>query len=188
MNYLNIDALRATGAKPHWFGLGFIQLKLTETERMHFWLPEDSGITAAEEEPHDHRYRFVSTVLIGSIVNRRFRFDPAGDPDDEMVEVTCEPGQEGEPRLLGVGWREVVSTELIDVDDLHQSYAMEAGEFHQAWPLAPTVTLLRRGGYEKATARVIRRRGEPLVCPFSAPKAEAECWEIMANMLLRARK
>jgi hypothetical protein len=71
--FLDIDHLRATGARPHWFGLGFIQLKLTNNERMHFWHPDLQPIVP-EEEIHDHRYDFESFVIKGELRHQIYTF------------------------------------------------------------------------------------------------------------------
>src|SRR5579863_7289598 len=72
-----IDDLRTKaasyGTEPYWFGLGFIQLKLNDTARMHFWLPEIPH--PEREEIHNHRYDFSSIVLAGHLLHEVWHLD-----------------------------------------------------------------------------------------------------------------
>lgn len=51
--YLDIDYLKSLENKPYYFGLGFIQLKINKSQRIHFWHSELIK-TAGDEEIHDH--------------------------------------------------------------------------------------------------------------------------------------
>ena len=59
-------------------GLGFIQVKLTNNQRLHIWHPdlprrfcyEDSNI-------HDHRFGFISEVMLGTQRNQYHRVVPS---------------------------------------------------------------------------------------------------------------
>lgn len=62
--YLNIDYLKKNHTKIHGFGLGFIQIKLGEVFRLHIYTKE-IALTTQDEEIHNHRYDFKSTVLKG---------------------------------------------------------------------------------------------------------------------------
>jgi len=86
---LTEDALRRFGVAPHYFGLGFIQIKLTPDLRVHFWHPELTA-TVAEEELHDHRYDFRSHVVHGSTTHQVFEFLRDEKGDHEVVEVSCQ--------------------------------------------------------------------------------------------------
>src|SRR5271168_5571627 len=88
------------GSEPYWFGLGFIQLKLSDTERMHFWLPEIPH--PEREEIHNHRYDFTSTVLAGHLMHEVWHLDSAQwfgsklqEQDWEIFETNCSPNKEG---------------------------------------------------------------------------------------------
>src|SRR5690606_30989934 len=80
--FLDIDHLRSYGATPHWFGLGFIQLKLTNDTRIHFWHPALMADTP-EEELHDHRYRFHSHILLGNITHEEWFLEENAEGDHE---------------------------------------------------------------------------------------------------------
>ncbi len=55
----------------HYFGLGFIQLKINFETRMHFYSPELPQITS-NEDVHNHRYDFESCVLKGELEQELF--------------------------------------------------------------------------------------------------------------------
>lgn len=53
-------------------GLGFIQLKLQGNQRLHVWHPElPRRKCFATTKVHNHRFGFISTVLVGTQINRR---------------------------------------------------------------------------------------------------------------------
>jgi hypothetical protein len=176
---LDIDVLRATGAVPHWFGLGFVQLKLDDERRIHFWHPSHGAITP-EDELHDHRYDFVSHVLAGKILHEvwTWKADDAGD--HEMVEVSCKPGSSTLPVSVGMGAIKMAARHIFEAGN---QYAFSADGFHRGGAPEGAITFLTRGHVIKDVARVIRPVGHPSVCPFSAPKTEAECWDIIAQMV-----
>lgn len=103
--HYSIDDLRSYGT-PTWFGLGFIQLKMDENNRFHFWHPELPTNSVYEHEWHDHRYDFKSSVIVGSITNElaSWRSNPSGD--HAIWEVCCAGNgatYKGEVDLIPVG-------------------------------------------------------------------------------------
>ena len=52
---------------PQYFGLGFIQCKINQHERVHIYHPDLMPIVNIEEEIHNHRYDFESTILMGKL-------------------------------------------------------------------------------------------------------------------------
>ena len=182
-----LDELRQSGATPHYFGLGFIQLKLNERERLHFWVPHWPTIPGAETELHNHRYAFFSTVLQGTLVQEifrlpsddQFRAQPIAD-DLEVIEVSCKPGQEGEPRVLGYAMPRKV---LQLTTHAGGQYFLSPLDFHRAFPQGQVITRLDREQVQSEFARVLRAPGSAFACPFSIDKSEEECWAQIAQML-----
>ena len=182
---LNLATLRATGAVPHYFGLGFIQLKLDARRRLHFWVPEWPAIPGADNEIHDHRYDFTSTVLQGEVEQEVFAEGPVETSPfpgcHELVEVLCQPGHGAEPPL--------VQGYVNPMRRIHhrvaagQAYWLSGEAFHRARSHGATVTLLERGPVQKDRARVIRPFGTPFVCPFGLAVPEAACWEQIEQMI-----
>jgi hypothetical protein len=179
MKYLDYDYLRSTGKVPHWFGLGFIQLKLTDDTRMHFWHPEYRQ-NVPLEELHNHRYDFHSEVLLGRITHEVHDvWEAQNDGDCLLVQVSCDPDKPApfQPRIE-------CRTKQTG------SYTMGCGScydfphfgFHRViTPMA--ATLLTRGPVVKEYATVLRPKDVEAVCPFSDPKPEEECWRLIKDIL-----
>jgi hypothetical protein len=177
-NFLNIDYLRETGAKPHFF-LDFIQFKINDRERMHFWHP-DLPAYGAEEELHDHRYDFESRVLAGFTTHEEWNFVEDESGTFELIEKSCQPGNEIAPRRIAVG--EV---------SRGGSYSMVAGSVyrfpHDRFHRIHTkrcVTFLTRGQVVKDVARIIKPLNAPDFCPFETKLDESLLWEMMADLLI----
>jgi hypothetical protein len=176
--FLTVDGLRAAGAVPKWFGLGFIQIKLNDTQRMHFWHPSLSADTP-EEDLHDHRYFFTSHVVAGETIHDEWFFRKDESGDHEMVAVNCKPGSAGEEQHLGFGRVEAGG-----------SYTMVAGSKYTFPPTGyhriraeRCVTFLERGPVLTELATVIRPLGTPAVCPFERQIPEPQLWDCIADLL-----
>jgi len=177
-NFLNIDYLREIGARPNWFGLGFIQLKLDEHRRMHFWHPSLKP-DVDDEEIHDHRYTFTSKILKGVMKHDTYRFAESVFGKYEMIEVSCDPTQpvsnprriSGDPILTGTYHLPAGSFYTFSIEEFHQSKTEEC------------VSFLTREIDRNPLARVIRRKDSTEVCPFSNPKPVDELWDVIAALL-----
>lgn len=179
--------LRATGAVPHYFGLGFIQLKL-ESERspvfgtdirMHFWVPALSPITEAEEV-HNHRYDFFSTVVAGSLVHETWQFESHPSGQTEIVEVSCKPGVPADPEPLGRGTPHLTGRYTLATGS---SYFFPHTGFHRTITTQSAVTLLERGPIRSQNALVLRPIGAASVCPFSKTVDTDALWALIAEAL-----
>lgn len=178
---LNIDRLRETGAKPEWFGLGFIQLKLNATQRMHIWHPSLTP-DVDEEEIHDHRYTFVSEILKGKMTHQTYEFDGAAFGNSEMLEVSCDPANPlVNPRRISGNSRTTGLYELVE----GSRYRFEVGQFHRALTTfcISLVTIDTPAEEKREHARVIRKKGAKEICPFSNPMPEEKLWTIIADAL-----
>lgn len=182
--WLDLDRLRSSGARPHYFGLGFIQLKVAPDMRLHFWVPEWPAIPGSATELHDHRYDFTSTVLKGCVEQEVYGTGSVlPSPVEgclELVEVNCKPGNARPPVVQGY-----VRTQLLVAHRVlaGQSYRLGHEAFHNARSVGATITLLERGPVVKDLARVMRPVGTPFACPFDNAVTEEECWEKMAQMI-----
>lgn len=176
--FFDVDGLKATGAKPAWFGLGFIQLKLDKDSRLHFWHPELSADTS-EEELHDHRYRFHSRILVGEITHEEWFLEDDAEGDHDMVLVSCTPDKESPPEPIGRGFLRKGSVYTMRAGS---EYEFSETGFHRI-RATRAVTYLERGPVIKEFARVIRPFGETSVCPFSRSVPENRLWECIADLL-----
>jgi hypothetical protein len=196
-------------SRPIWFGLGFIQLKLNDVERVHFWCPE---IPSPErEEIHDHRYNFTSTVLAGMLHFELYEVTPvpyrhisradydssysynnvlesrrlAGvDPTHELFETDCAPGHEGnkEPKVTTV---QIAHRGTYDLAAGSQYWFSEK-QFHTTQGTEYAITHLRRESKHKQFANVVKVIGAPTTCPFAVQMPEEECWDHIKTALTRA--
>lgn len=177
--YGDLDWLRANCKMVHYFGLGFIQLKLTGegphgmTERMHFYIPGLEPIVPFEDV-HNHRYDFGSKVLKGSLSQQLFRIRFSDNGGHEVEDVTCNEGE--------TPTKDPYKYDLIH--DTTHTYKEGSGYFISHEQLhrvivsgkTPTVTVVTRGVYMKERAQVVRPIGGPTVCPFSKKIPEPELW------------
>src|SRR5271157_2609389 len=182
-----IDELRAKakayGSDPYWFGLGFIQLKLSDTERMHFWSPT---IPYPErEEIHNHRYDFTSEVLAGQVIHETFLvmniFRDNEDALHEIFQTTCMPGVEG-------------SVEEVTPCDIRStgSYVIPSGGsytfphtmFHTTKDTKFAITHLTRVLPKPLEfASVVKLRGAATTCPFKEKMPSGACWLYIEDAL-----
>jgi hypothetical protein len=185
---LDVAALRQMGVTAHYFGLGFIQIKLDATWRLHVWVPEWPTIPGAESELHDHRYDFVSTVLCGALRHELFAAGPVhAEPQEgdlEKLDVSCQPGQAHDPVPLGYVRPIAIGTFTVEAGG---TYHLGTEAFHRSHPQGPTVTLVRRGAIQKELATVLRPIGTAFTCPFSLSPDEATCWAQVAQVLRQAQ-
>lgn len=183
-DFLNIDYLRNLEAKPYWFGLGFIQLKLNDKRRIHFWdISLDKNV--GPEELHDHRYDFHSTVLAGKLKNEIWHFEPNPAGDWEMVSVSCDKDNRQASKFISRGHTQFIAEHHLQAGD---TYQMHRDTFHVTSLSQPTVTLLDRSSTMKDMARVVRPFGSVDHCPFSVVLPEKEVWERIESILNECTK
>lgn len=174
----DLEFLKKNCLEIHAFGLGFIQIKLSFHHRLHIYCP-DVKVTSGEEEVHDHRYDFKSEILRGEIENLIYDIN---EGDTHLIHFeNCRPEKlekTKEPRpctlkfshsfLLKEG-----SSYVLDKDLLHKVRAKYA------------ITFLTRKNPEKDLARVIQKKEEELICPFSVNLPESELWRLVERELKR---
>lgn len=177
--FLDIDYLKSLENKPYWFGLGFIQLKIDANTRLHFWHPELAP-NVDDEEIHDHRYDFKSTILKGELTNTLFDVQNVENGEYELCWVNCKPEHSSTPEYISDVSIKPVSSIAYKAG---QYYNMGMDDFHRSKFTVPTVTYLERGAVLKEKARIVKNKLKPSVCPFSVKKSEEEIWKIIQEIL-----
>jgi hypothetical protein len=172
---INLSELKKNHARLYYFGLGFIQLKIDETWRLHFYTPKLPPIT--KEEPHNHRYDFTSRILLGELTQTFYDYV---DGDSHLiVNESCDPDREA-PKLDQ-------PCRIVELDTVSclagAAYHLKHTEFHVVKTKSDTITLLERGPYEKEFAHIILPKGQEKVCPFSKKVPDEDLWKIMEDML-----
>ena len=176
---LDIDWLWANKSMVHYFGLGFIQLKIDQDNRVHFYtdkLPR----TVELEEIHDHRYNFVSRILQGTLDQEIFelRFSD-GKPTHRLVQESCGPVKcdfESVERYCTIS---PVFQKLYHAGD---SYFIDHNTFHRV-DSNDAITHVCRGGYQKEFANVAFPIGGTTTCPFSVKVSEDDLHDIIQDIL-----
>ena len=186
---LEIDFLRKAakeyGNEPYCFGLGFIQLKLSPTTRIHFW--HENIPHVEREEIHNHRYNFTSHVLAGKLAFSLY--DVAGYanirgdvPEWERFDTKCEPGKPNEtmPVTTPVHVRHMGDYRLT----AGSIYKLPHTAFHTTEETEFAITFLERDlSFVKAYASVVKKHGTVSACPFANPGTPEEAWELINQAL-----
>ena len=174
----NVDWLRKNHVKLHPFGLGFLQLKLNDTDRVHFWHP---AFVREREEVHDHRYDFLSHVLRGEMQQSLYTFTTDEDePTHEMFMTDCSPEQEGKQEWVADTGILIPSfTTSITAGNI---YHIHRNTLHRI-EAKKCVTFLRRGQKLKAYADVVREIGATSTCPFKESVPVDEMWAMIEDCL-----
>lgn len=172
---LTTDWLRANAKMAHFFGLGFIQVKLDDYTRVHFYHPD---IPAFVEEPHDHRYDFISRVHRGMLVNRIWKLTSG---DDHVL--SYESCRQNGPEVPADSLTGLVELGTF-VTHKGSGYHMNAETLHTVEPYfdgGPVITVLKRELPFKEFARSVRKVDVPAACPFSRPMPDDELWDIVRD-------
>lgn len=168
-------------------GIGVLQAYLAEgggaESRVHVWHPSllRDGIRD-HGDIHDHRFSFVSTVLVGQIVNRvaTVRENPNGAYHVHQV-LHARANPEGvfaaEPMRVVPGplgpTAQFVDVDFCDVPVITgDSYFFGRGEFHSTVAYGLAVTVLTKFDQVEAGARVLARRETPPVPAFAPGDAD----------------
>jgi hypothetical protein len=172
---LQIDWLKNNHLMVHYFGLGFIQLKLSNEKRLHFYTQELPQIVSGEEI-HSHRYNFTSEILCGEMVQEMFA---VGVGDTHLIEEeSCKPDVD-----LGDTGGYCAATPLSKhISGKGSSYWIHHTAFHRV-AATDCVTLVTRSNIQQQMAQVVRPVGGEKVCPFSKKVDEKDLWAIIDSML-----
>jgi phosphoribosyl-ATP pyrophosphohydrolase len=181
--YLNIDHLRNFEVDPAYFGLGFIQLKIDIENRIHFY---HDVLPVLSETPHDHRYKFTSHVLQGTLEQTLFQWDntPVGDHEKHLVD--CSATSNLLTRQPPINGR--ITPTLRASFTSGSWYEIEANTLHTVSGKNNAITHLQRGEAYKDFATVVAKNGDNIVCPFSDPITTSRCWELIEDMLPKKKK
>jgi len=172
---VDINWLQQNHQMLHYFGLGFIQLKINDQYRMHFYTKELPPIVS-DEDIHNHRYDFTSRILKGEFSQELYKIVPGNDYLKE--EESCQEGIKSESKS------EECNIELISRETYTagSEYFISHKTFHRV-KATNCITLLSRSDYKKELAEVVRRKDSPLICPFSQKLSDSKIWDIISSLL-----
>jgi hypothetical protein len=169
------DWLKDNCQKIHYFGLGFIQLKVNKHLRLHFYTACMPPIVP-EEDIHNHRYDFTSWIIRGALTQEFFTLIP-GDThvkEEESCQEGVKPDSKPEPCSVKLSAKQTMregSEYFIDHDTFHRVKSDHC------------ITMIERTDYKKPLAQVVRPVGETPVCPFSQKIEEEVLWRIVRDMI-----
>lgn len=172
--------LKNLQAKPQYFGLGFIQLKVNALERYHFYHPDLLPVVNIEEEVHNHRYDFESEIILGSLTNKIYHFEQSENglyllENESCSEIKLTEDQKNKK----IGNIELFSTIVYEKGN---KYFMDYRTYHTV-NTKKCVTKLTRSKYLQETAQVIRPIDSLTICPFSLKLDESVCWDIIKKVI-----
>lgn len=170
---IDYDWLKNNHTRIYFFGLGFIQVKIDETYRLHFYIPE---LPSFVDHPHNHRYDFESLILKGSFTNNIYKEIPGSD--FIIQEDSCAEGfiPSKAPRKSSF---ELVSSLSYKEGE---SYHMNHEVFHSV-KATRCITLLKRSEYKKKLADVSYPSYQEKICPFMNKISEDVLWEYIKKEL-----
>lgn len=183
INEVTLASLKQHCTKIHYFGLGFIQIKLGPHYRIHFYTEQLPAIIS-EEEIHNHRYDFTSTILAGTFTQKIYQVIPGATHtiEDESCsehenQTNGHASQVLEPQLCSVT---LLSTETYVAGS---TYTITADTYHTVHT-SDAITVLDRKPYSKEFAQVIRPNHHSTTCPFSKKISEDELWGMVEKILV----
>lgn len=177
--YLDINYLKKHCTKIHAFGLGFIQIKLGDINRVHIYCKE-AGLTTQEEEIHNHRYNFTSLVLKGEIENKIYEVKPDPQGLFQQLNEACNPDVPKDMESLLVTEPKLVSR---FVTAKGSEYFLDKDTFHRVQATEGTITVLTRGLVVKAQAQIVSPLNQKLTCPFSVNLPENKLWLLVEEKI-----
>lgn len=174
-------------------GLGFLQIKLHGNQRMHVWHPGlprrkcfmDSAI-------HDHRFGFVSRVIVGSITDNRWRaarVRPFCKTINTSLDTHIGYLHEGERTRFGN--RPWIPDLLLTLEYSH-GYAADAGDeytvepyvYHSSEPRDMTATIMKKTCEYSAGAHSLCAIGTTPDVDFDRKQwPEERMWEVVREVL-----
>lgn len=160
----------------HYFGLGFIQLKIDDDLRFHFYTEALPSIMPVEEV-HNHRYDFTSVVLKGEL---HYEYYMPTEGNDHIIRtISCDPNNPAPDDAKECGLMHICSGNY----KAGCTYNLNKDTFHRVWARENTITKLYRAKLRRDFAQAVKHKDEINVCPFSKQIPEKELWEIVEQMI-----
>ncbi|MPS27583.1 MAG: hypothetical protein E2576_11120 [Alcaligenaceae bacterium] len=169
-------------------GLGFVQVRLQAKQRLHVWHPDLPRRTCFKHSSiHDHRFAFVSKVLVG--VQRNVRYEETEVPVGHGTHVAYRHdgmryAQGGRP------WDACacVTVRQAFVQDVYagEVYTMPAYMFHETRPLGDgrVATLMTKTFEGTEGARSLCAIGVTPDTDFDRHQLSATAlWDVVADVL-----
>ena len=183
MTMPSLRYLQRNATQIQFFGLGFVQVKMTPTTRYHFYHPSLPVIT---ENPHNHRTALTSQILKGILENRIWRLYPEDEaPADALYlkqrAVACVRSDE----RLSLPESRYVHAKQIHLSQKAKGFAyyIDNTVHHQVFRVGarPCITHVTLSGKKCDFATVLSLKDE--ACPFSESMKPSELWALVRDCL-----
>lgn len=179
---INIDDLKKNHQMIHFFGLGFVQLKIDDNLRLHFYHPELLSIIDPEDV-HNHRYDFISMIMAGTLTNSFFEVINNTNGLYTISDESCNINKKDIENNI------ILNCDLIEKDTIKHkegdSYICLSHQFHTV-KTDFAITRLYRGPIVSEFAKVVRKNNSLNVCPFSKQISKEDCWDIVYDCINKA--
>ncbi len=110
-------------------GNGFIQLDLGNDSRLHIWSDDLPTAQRVNTAIHNHRFSFNSSVLLGTLINKEYRFLTGGAGAYKLYHPESREGQSTE--LVATGQLGDFKLRGDNVLQAGEEYRFRAGDFHE---------------------------------------------------------
>ncbi len=137
-----VREVKKEGKIPRVHGNGFIQLDLTQENRLHIWGDKRIPRQQVSTPIHDHIFHFESVVLTGRIVNVTYGVTASHDGPFVIHEAVCRQGEDTILQDTG----EFVTVRVIETECLTagQTYRVLRDYFHETFVAEPTATVIHK--------------------------------------------
>jgi len=182
MTMPSLRYLQRNATQIQFFGLGFVQVKMSPTTRYHFYHP---SLPVIAENPHNHRTALTSQILKGVLENRIWRLYPEDEaPADalylEQRAVTCTRAEEATVALPEP--RHVYAKQIVSRQNAKGfAYYIDNTVHHQVLRVGarPCITHVTLSGKKRDFATVLSLKEE--ACPFSESMKPSELWALVRD-------
>lgn len=168
-------------------GLGFVQVQLQGDQRLHVWHPELPRRSCFEHSAiHDHRFSFVSRMLVGEQINHRY--EPVRHAEAEFVLYLHEgKRQAGGGRPWTPDGRADMAHQGTDLIYAGGEYLTYAYDYHRTEPGGDgrVATIMRKDAEFPEGAHSTCRYGVQPDTDFDRYQwPAARLWEVVREVLL----
>ncbi|WP_447778365.1 hypothetical protein [Pseudomonas chlororaphis] len=168
-------------------GLGFVQVQLEGNQRLHVWHPELPRRACFEHSAiHDHRFDFVSRVLVGTQINHVYSIQKKHDGDFVLYLHEGKRTANGGRPWTPDGRADLTPVVSFEVQ-AGKDYDSTAYVYHRTEPSGDgrVATIMRKTGEWPAGAHSTCRVGIQPDTDFDRYQwSPAQLWEIVADVML----
>lgn len=167
-------------------GLGFIQVKLPNNQRLHVWHPDLPRRSCFERSAiHNHRFSFESRVIAGTQVNRLFEVTPYDQGSHDLISHDGPRSEKG-GRLSYVAGRVRLHSFGRQEFNVGQSYRMQALAYHSTPNDGVVITLMTKLEEGVVHASSLIEHGHEFDQSFDRFQlSEAELWAFVVDAFKR---